>query len=487
MDKRIYLIKLTGSLLIIFSFVIGNFQVGLTDIAPPEQPPGGNPAPGMETTQVRMVDETVLIDVIPTTPEGSLGQAKVTANFTNQNMGTQAETLTVRFPLTSAYGSYYGEKEISDFKVKVNGESLPTHKIDSNYNGNYSGPWAEFTVTFPPGEDVEIEVSYYVEGMGEYPYIAFQYILETGAGWNGTIGSADVVVRFPYEVNPQNVIFNPEIGWSDTTPGGEIDGNEVLWHFEDLEPESSDNFAISLVMPSAWRAILREKENLAKNPQDGEAWGRLGKLYKEIYFLRKGFREDAGGTELYQMSQEAYQKAVTLLPKDALWKAGFADLFWVHWYYSQGFMENPEYTEVIQALQLLQESLQLSPKNVKAIELLDGIRYSIPESVKEENGQYILLLLTATPTIVPSQTSTVEPSAPPAPTNTQAPTLRPTYTLQPEEPTRTVEPVVVTQTPAVLKSPTPAATTTKPVLPVCGAVGLIPLAYFMHLRKKEKD
>jgi tetratricopeptide (TPR) repeat protein len=487
MDRRIFLIKSTGCLLIICSLLIGNFRVGLADIAPPEQPPGGNPAPGVETTQVRMVDESVVIDVIPTTPEGTLGQAKVTAKFTMQNMGKESETLTVRFPLTSAYGTYYGTKEIANFKVKVNEESVPTHKIDSDYSGDYAGPWAEFTVTFPPGEEVEIEVSYYVDGMGEYPYIALKYILETGAGWNGTIGSADVIVRFPYEVNPQNVIFDTEIGWSTTTPGGTVDGKEIRWHFEDFEPDVASNFSISLVMPSVWRAVLREKENVIKNPQDGEAWGRLGKLYKEIYFLRRGYREDAGGQELYQLSQEAYQKAVALLPEDALWKAGFADLLWVHWYYSQWFMENPDYTEVIQALKLLQESLQLSPKNEKAISLLDNIRYAVPEAVKEENGQYILLLLTATPTIAPSQTSTIEPSATPKPTDTQAPTLRPTYTLQPAEPTSTEKPPVVTQALTESTTPTKPAATTKPVLPVCGVVVLVPLIYLRRLRKLKQE
>lgn len=487
MNKRNFLIKLTGCLLIISSLCVGIFQAGLADIAPPEQPPGGNPAPGVETTQVRMVDETVLIDVIPTTPEGSLGQAKVTVNFTMQNMGTESETLSVRFPLTSAYGTYYGNKEIANFKVKVNGESVPTHKIDSDFSGSYAGPWSEFTVTFPPGEDVVVEVSYYVDGMGEYPFIALKYILETGAGWKGTIGSADVTVRFPYEVNLQNVIFDTEIGWSTTTPGGTVDGKEIRWHFEDFEPEPSSNFAVSLVMPSVWRAILREKDNLSKNSQDGEAWGRLGKLYKEIYFLRKSYREDAGGQELYQLSQEAYQKAVTLLPKDALWKAGFADLLWVHWYYSQWFMENPDYTEVIQALRLLQESLQLSPKNEKALSLLDSIRYAVPEAVKEENGQYILLLLTATPTVVPSQTSTIEPSATHKPTDTQAPTLRPTYTLPPAEPTITEKPEVVTQAPTEPTSPTKPSATTKPVLPVCGAAILVPLIYLRKFRKREQE
>ena len=54
-------------------------------------------------------------------------------------------------------------------------------------------------------QDVTIEVAYTVNGYGYYPYDVFKYILETGAGWNGTIGIADVIVRFPFEVSEKNV------------------------------------------------------------------------------------------------------------------------------------------------------------------------------------------------------------------------------------------------------------------------------------------
>ncbi len=41
----------------------------------PAQPPGSNPQPGNETTQVHMQAESVLIDVQATAPSKSLGQA----------------------------------------------------------------------------------------------------------------------------------------------------------------------------------------------------------------------------------------------------------------------------------------------------------------------------------------------------------------------------------------------------------------------------
>src|SRR5690606_26879186 len=88
-------------------------------------------------------------------------------------------------------------------------------------------PWAVFDVTFPPNQDVMIEVTYDVEGFGYYPYEVFKYVLETGAGWNGTIGSADVILRLPYEASDKNVWVEGVEGYGPATQGGVFSGNEV--------------------------------------------------------------------------------------------------------------------------------------------------------------------------------------------------------------------------------------------------------------------
>ena len=54
--KRLTLIL---SVIALFAFP----SVALADVAPPINPPGSNPEPGTDTTQVRMVSENVLIDV----------------------------------------------------------------------------------------------------------------------------------------------------------------------------------------------------------------------------------------------------------------------------------------------------------------------------------------------------------------------------------------------------------------------------------------
>ena len=135
---------------------------------------------------------------------------------------------------------------------------------------------------------------------------------------------------------------------------------------------------------------------------------------------------------------------------------------------------------MIRALQLLQRSLEIDPANEKAITLLDDIRYSVPEAVKEENGQYILLLLTATPTAAPTQTNTpLPPTDTLAPTNTHEPTLQATLTPKPVEPTATkIEPIPTITT-------TPTKSVSKPGLPVCGAAILVPFVLTLWKTKRR--
>jgi len=247
------------------------------DIAPPYYPPGANPSPGSETTQVSMLAETVLIDVLAKAPSNSLGQAKVTADFTMRNLGDEAETLAVRFPI-SANDGRSKVNEIKNLQVEVNGKPVRTRRIggaDPYFSSEDDIPWAEFDVKFPPGKDINIRVSYLLDATGYPPFAAFYYILETGAGWKGPIGSADLTVRLPYEATPQNVLLTEHTGWSQTTPGAVLDGREVRWRYDKLEPSRENNLEISLVQPSYWQKVLTEQANTERNPQDGEAWGRL--------------------------------------------------------------------------------------------------------------------------------------------------------------------------------------------------------------------
>ena len=364
------------------------------DVAPPANPPGANPGAGTEGTQV-------------------------TADFTMRNLGSETERMAVRFPL-SADNGFGAFPEISDLRVKVNGRDVSTRRVmeEDPVWGADLAPWAAFDMTFPPNQDVQIQVTYTIQGTGEYPYVAFNYIFHTGEGWKDSIGAADLIVRLPYEANPFNVILDEQTGWSLTTPGGVFEGNQIKWRFENLEPTRENDFEISLIMPSAWTKALNERRNVQNNPNDGEAWGRLGKLYKEMFFFRRGFRHDAGGQEIYQLSVEAYERAVTLLPDDALWHAGFADLLAIHAYYAS--WEGGDATaEALRSMQEIDIALGLAPNDPKVKEIAEKIYFFFPDAVELLESGYEFLWLTATPVLpTPTFAPALEPTSTPEATST---------------------------------------------------------------------
>ncbi len=432
--------KIMSGIAVIFITVLSLGSVGSAraDVAPPETPPGSNLAPGTESTQVRMLAETVILTVSEDPADSRNAIARTNATFTMRNLGTAEEVMQARFPLTFFDGNSDGFgnfPEIQDITVKVNGRTVPDHRElqpflateGPSYQEQPEIPWAVFEVTFPPSQDVTIEIVYTVSGYGYYPYEAFRYVLETGAGWFGTIGVADVIVRFPYEVSEKNVGVKDAdyAGYGSPTPGGVLSGKEVRWHFEDLEPTWKENVQVLLVAPSLWESVLKETRTVTQNPRDGEAWGRLGKAYKEIVRMPKGYlREDAAGLEMFQLSRTAYETCLDLLPEDPVWHFGYADLLWSYYYFHirlsgkgdpEGFLPT--------ILTHLQTALMIDPDTQQARDLLEEISYSVPEAVQMNGDDFIFLGLTATPLpptpwLHPTETALPSPTVIPPPTAT---------------------------------------------------------------------
>ena len=360
--------------------------------------------------------ETVLIDVKNDTTPGSLGSAAVTADFTMRNLGSSDESMAARFPISSdnGYGKY---PEITDIVIKVNGKQISYRRAsypDARYQTGPNVPWAEFDITFPVGQDVAVEVVYNLDGSG-YPnlaYTSYYYVLETGAGWKDTIGSADIVLRLPYPADSQNILLSSELG-SETTPGGSIQSNEMHWHFENFEPGPNDNMEFDLVAPYAWQAVLKERGNVASSPNDGEAWGQLAKAYKAIFFLEKGYCPDAGGEEIYESSVEAYAKCLALLPNDAEWHAGFAELLADRLYWDHSRVGAT--ADTYRAFHEIQTALQLAPTDTKVQNIAQEISSMFPDSMIQNGTSYDFIWLTQTPTPYPTDyptdatTATLEP------------------------------------------------------------------------------
>lgn len=237
----------------------------LADAAPPDVPDGENINPGEGTTMVQMVAEEVIIDVGLThevlyiNDYGDYLEGYTVAyncTFWLVNQGTETENLAVRFPIRSDFE--FGT--INILSIKVNYQPTPWVE-DENTTFYIDGfQWAHFDVLFPPGEEVEVQVTYtsITRGWPGNPRQILSYILETGAGWYGPIEHGRIILRLPYKTTSENVI----LAYTNTSEGI-FNNSDVYWEFSNLEPTSDDNWKVGIIEPDLWLQILAERNRLA--------------------------------------------------------------------------------------------------------------------------------------------------------------------------------------------------------------------------------
>jgi len=152
------------------------------DVAPPVPPRGSNIEPGSETTNVRMMSETVTIEV-DSHSKHDTGSATVTAVFHMRNLSQAEEYMDVRFPLYAAEaftgvpgegrGGFRYFPPLENFSVRVNGIQPAVYNTYEKFWNPKGGEapeievpaWANFPVVFPPEKDLEIRVQYIQQGM----------------------------------------------------------------------------------------------------------------------------------------------------------------------------------------------------------------------------------------------------------------------------------------------------------------------------------
>lgn len=145
---------------------------------------------------------------------------RVKALFGMRNTGRENATLEVGFP------SYF-QLELNDFRVSVDGRPVEAErKVDDVSAGDRKRlfvHWMCWTMTFPPGREVKIEVSYqvktgrtfkdlWIEDLPEDLQAALWtresgYVLRTGARWAGKIGRAEIRLHYGAEVKKEFLSF----------------------------------------------------------------------------------------------------------------------------------------------------------------------------------------------------------------------------------------------------------------------------------------
>ncbi len=376
---------------------------GSANAAPPETASGTGPAPASASTQVRMEAETVVLTV---SPDGL--QAQVTGEYLMRNMGAQTETLGVRFPLgyVTGLGNVTECPEIRGLQVWVDDQAVTWQRISGTPTAACPGdraPWAEFQVTFPPQQPVRLRVSYTQDAWGYAPYRVLSYIVETGAGWYGTIGQGEIRVEMPYEVSPGNVVLEGGVGFGFTSPHAQLQGRTVRWQFQDLEPGPQDNFFLLYVEPEVWQAVEQRRAAVQANPQDGDAWGFLGLALKRVlqvpglWDMSRTLRHDPGARALLDEALQAYAQAVALRPDDPDWHFGYAELLVaaaVTW-----GEDDPQQAHAYkaQATAELAQALALDPQHAKTRAFLEDYAFLLEGWVEVRDGQVVFVGLTATP------------------------------------------------------------------------------------------
>ena len=378
------------------------------NVAPPETAAGAAPAP-QGATQVRMTEERITL-----TLNDAGTEAEVTGTYILFNPGTEAETLMVRFPLSYLTDEGMAPQpcpEIANLQVRVNGESISWQRTEgppTSYCHEQAAPWAAFSVTFPATQEVTIQVSYTQTAWGATPYRVLTYIVETGAGWADTIGRGEIIVRLPYAASEANVLVRDAVGFGHTTPGVTLQGNEVRWAFQQLEPGPGDNFQLVYMEPAAWQRIEAARQRTRDHAQDPQAWLELSRALRAALLVGPGLmmRSGPGAEALWQEAVEGLNYAAQLAPQNA--DVHFALGEWLIAWATQAEHEGtPEaHAAMRRGVEALAQALTLNPQHRDTRAFLEnyGQMPFFQGWLVVENGTYRFVGLTATPPAPPTAT-----------------------------------------------------------------------------------
>jgi hypothetical protein len=361
-----------------------------SDAAPPREPPAGNVWPAAGTTMVQMTAENVTLWIRPASGKGYV--AAVTADFNFRNQGTAAESMQVRFPMEPVNGGgdgYGGRPLIRNFAAKTGGAALPITTVEEPFEDGPAVAWSTFPVTFPAGKDVFLRVTYETGfSSGHYGDSWLDYILETGAGWYGNIGSAVVTYRFPYAVGPLNVPVQEQAVRT---------GSEVRFLFSEFEPDFLSNIRLEFLHPAVWQKVLDLEHATGENPKDVRSVVQLAAEYQDLCML--------AGTDASLLAETIVLEGLTYSPESADLHAEWANIFLDRLLpMCSGFDRSETLAGLRRELNL---ALSLDPENELALEVQQVLAENYPELLgTPEPAPATAVAATKTPTEVKIKTET---------------------------------------------------------------------------------
>src|SRR4030042_1671258 len=125
--------------------------------------------------------------------------------------------MTAWFPLASVleivdWELYPNEivPRIDNFQVSVDGNPVD-YAVSELPNPKGADkpplPWASIPVSFPAQKESDIQVSYLLplQTSVKGSELALYYIFQTGAGWAGPIGTAELILNLPYPASSETL------------------------------------------------------------------------------------------------------------------------------------------------------------------------------------------------------------------------------------------------------------------------------------------
>ncbi len=351
------------------------------DIAPPLQPPGSNITPA-SVTQVAMAAEHVELTIasapVPTDRHhslaGGLTHARVSATFTMTNRGAANERIAVRFPLNTPSGESDGfgrYPDIQGFAASINGRDVLTRVIRNEaFQPKRGDPvinWAVFDVTFLAQQDTIIGVSYTLSATGYSPEAAFNYVLQTGAGWRDAIGEATIVVRLPYTITKAN-FFVARADWPQPT---ELRGNEARWVYRNLEPGANSDIQFTVIEPRFWQEILAARAAVDARPGDGERQLELARAYRRAVIFK--YEPSAYTAHFVEPTKTHYRLAIRRMPRAAAPRAELATALFLWGFNPLGQAAHADLANMHEIVGLIDAALSLEPGSPAARKTLRDV------------------------------------------------------------------------------------------------------------------
>jgi hypothetical protein len=239
------------------------------------------------SNDIRMVREVLTIDYTNQIVPKVTGQPRtvdVHARFWFRNEG-KAVKQQVGFPLGREYLSGFGGGDYWDtaFHVTVDGATIPaTSRIWDQGQVGSSGltydMWYTFDITFAAGQTRVVDATYRILPRGGY----FLYVLQTGRLWKGPIGDLTIDVNFGRTAEFPDLLSVQPAGYH-------TQGNHILWHFINEEPEQ--DIEIESMTPGFWQTVRPLKEAAERTGTEGN-WYRyamallpedtVGRYYDEV-------------------------------------------------------------------------------------------------------------------------------------------------------------------------------------------------------------